>query len=79
MAVPEGEVNLQVLASRSGIPVKGSHNALTDAYITAQLLQRQLRALPALGVRTWAICCASAGREHPAGPPHPRRGGECRI
>jgi len=52
MAVPEGEVNLQVLASRSGIPVKGSHNALTDAYITAQLLQRQLRALPALGVRT---------------------------
>jgi DNA polymerase-3 subunit epsilon len=52
MAVPEGEVNLQALAAKSGIPVKGAHNALTDAYITAQLLQRQLRALPGLGVRT---------------------------
>jgi DNA polymerase-3 subunit epsilon len=48
----EGELNLVSIAQRAGIRVGGAHNALTDAFITAQLLQRQLRALPALGVRT---------------------------
>lgn len=48
----EGELNLVALAQRHGIPVGGAHNALTDAFITAQLLQRQMRALPGLGVRT---------------------------
>jgi DNA polymerase-3 subunit epsilon len=52
VTMPEGDLNLLALAGKSGIPVKGAHNALTDAYITAQLLQRQLRALPGLGVRT---------------------------
>jgi DNA polymerase-3 subunit epsilon len=52
MAVPEGDLNLFAIAQKSGIPIRGAHNALTDAYITAQLLQRQLRTLPALGVRT---------------------------
>ena len=51
-AAPEGALNLVALALSHGIPVGGAHNALTDAFITAQLLQRQLRALPALGVRT---------------------------
>jgi DNA polymerase III subunit epsilon len=50
--VPEGALNLVSLALSHGIRVDGAHNALTDAFITAQLLQRQLRALPGLGVRT---------------------------
>jgi len=50
--VPEGALNLVSLALSHGIRVGGAHNALTDAFITAQLLQRQLRALPNLGVRT---------------------------
>ena len=50
--VPEGALNLVSLALSHGIRVEGAHNALTDAFITAQLLQRQLRALPAMGVRT---------------------------
>lgn len=48
----EGELNLVSVAQRHGIGVGGAHNALTDAFITAQLLQRQLRLLPGLGVRT---------------------------
>jgi DNA polymerase-3 subunit epsilon len=51
-APAEGALNLVSLALNHGIRVGGAHNALTDAFITAQLLQRQLRALPALGVRT---------------------------
>lgn len=50
--LPEGALNLISLALRHGIRVDGAHNALTDAFITAQLLQRQLRALPTIGVRT---------------------------
>jgi DNA polymerase-3 subunit epsilon len=46
------ELNLAALAQRSGIPAGGAHNALADAFVTAQLLQRQLRLLPDLGVRT---------------------------
>jgi len=49
---PEGELNLVALAQRHGIRVGGAHNALADAFMTAQLLQRQLRELPDLGVRT---------------------------
>lgn len=48
----EGSLNLVSLARLNGIGTGGSHNALADAFITAQLLQRQLRALPGLGVRT---------------------------
>lgn len=51
-APSEGELNLVAVAQRHGIHVGGAHNALTDAFITAQLLQRQLRLLPGLGVRT---------------------------
>lgn len=48
----EGALNLSALALNYGIRVEGAHNALVDAFITAQLLQRQLRALPGMGVRT---------------------------
>ena len=51
-ALPEGALDLVALAQSHGIRVSGAHNALADAFITAQLLQRQLRSLPALGVRT---------------------------
>jgi len=52
LAVAEGTLNLSALAQRHGIRVVGAHNALADAFITAQVLQRQLRALPDVGVRT---------------------------
>lgn len=40
------------LATARGIEVSRAHDALYDAYITAQLFQRYLAALPAHGVRT---------------------------
>lgn len=40
------------LAKKYQIPVSGAHNALMDAFITAQLFQRFLMFLPELGVRT---------------------------
>ena len=46
------ELNLDALARRHGIHVGAAHNALADAFTTAQLLQRQLRLLPDYGVRT---------------------------
>jgi len=39
-------------AKKYHIPVSAAHNALMDAYITAQLFQRFLNSLPGLGVRT---------------------------
>ncbi|HEY5998894.1 MAG TPA: 3'-5' exonuclease [bacterium] len=50
---PQGEeLNLDAVARRRGIRPAGAHNALADAFTTAQLLQRLLRALPDHGVRT---------------------------
>lgn len=40
------------LAQRYKIPVQGAHNALGDAFITAQLFQRLLRELPRWNVTT---------------------------
>jgi len=40
------------MAKKYRIPVSAAHNALMDAFITAQLFQRFLSTLPALGVRT---------------------------
>lgn len=40
------------IAARYHIPVKHAHNALSDAFITAQLLQRLLGELPQFGIRT---------------------------
>lgn len=46
------ELNLFALARKYKVPISGAHNALNDAYITAQLFQRFLSFLPGLGVRT---------------------------
>jgi len=40
------------LAREHGIPMSREHNALYDAYITAQLFQRYLAILPGFGIRT---------------------------
>jgi DNA polymerase-3 subunit epsilon len=47
-----GENDLFALAKKHNIPVMQAHNALSDAFVTAQLFQRFLSVLPALGVRT---------------------------
>lgn len=50
----EGKGNgkdLFTIARGYGIPVSEGHNALSDAFITAQIFQRFLRILPGLGVR----------------------------
>lgn len=44
--------DLYSMARRYGIPVEETHNALQDAYITAQLFQRFINFLPGCGVRT---------------------------
>ncbi len=44
--------DLFTLARRYGIEVSGAHNALSDAFITAQLYQRLLRYLQRHGVHT---------------------------
>lgn len=46
------ERDLFALAKKHHIPVSKAHDALGDAFITAQLFQRFLRSLPSLGVRT---------------------------
>ena len=43
---------LYALAERYHISVGSAHNALSDAYVTAQLFQRFLALLPGLGIRT---------------------------
>jgi DNA polymerase III subunit epsilon len=48
----EENKDLFSLANKYQIPVSAAHNALMDAFITAQLFQRFLSSLPALGVRT---------------------------
>jgi DNA polymerase-3 subunit epsilon len=40
------------IAKQYHIPVSGAHNALQDAFITAQVFQRFLSMLPGLGVKT---------------------------
>ena len=40
------------LAKKFQVPVQGAHNALMDAYVTAQLFQRFIAMLIKLGVRT---------------------------
>jgi DNA polymerase-3 subunit epsilon len=44
--------DLLSLAKAEGIPVVGAHNALNDAFVTAQLFQRYLSMLPRHGIRT---------------------------
>jgi DNA polymerase-3 subunit epsilon len=47
-----GNKDLFTLAKKYGVEVSDAHNALIDAFITAQLFQRFLSRLPKLGVRT---------------------------
>lgn len=46
------ETNLFSLAKKYRIPFSEAHNALNDAFTTAQLFQRFLSFLPGMGVRT---------------------------
>ena len=46
------DTNLVSLAKKYGIPVSKAHNALDDAFVTAQLFQRFISLLPKLGIRT---------------------------
>lgn len=46
------DFDLFSIARRLRVPVSGAHNALNDAFITAQVFQRFLSLLPSLGVRT---------------------------
>ena len=48
----DGSRDLLFLAKKYQIPVAKAHDALGDAFVTAQLFQRFLRLLPQLGVRT---------------------------
>lgn len=47
-----GNMDLFSIAKEYGIQVSEAHNALTDAFVTAQLFQRFLSCLPNLGVLT---------------------------
>ena len=49
-SLPETGTSLYDIARIFGIPLEGAHNALQDAFITAQLLQRFLPLLGAAGV-----------------------------
>jgi DNA polymerase-3 subunit epsilon len=46
------DLTLRTLATKYGISVNGSHNALADAFVTAQIFQRFLSELQAQRVRT---------------------------
>jgi len=46
------ELNLFALAKKYRIPFNNAHNAMSDAFITAQLFQRFLSFLPRFGVKT---------------------------
>ncbi|MBU2623250.1 MAG: 3'-5' exonuclease [Proteobacteria bacterium] len=45
------DISLSALADKYGISVSSAHNALDDAYVTAQIFQRFISVLPGLGVR----------------------------
>jgi len=47
-----GDRDLFALAKKYNVPIAQAHDALGDAFITAQLFQRFLAILPGLGVRT---------------------------
>ncbi|HBH61500.1 MAG TPA: hypothetical protein DDX85_07135 [Nitrospiraceae bacterium] len=46
------QADLFTLADKYEIPFEGAHNALNDAFVTAQLFQRFLSVLPGFGVHT---------------------------
>jgi DNA polymerase-3 subunit epsilon len=48
---PEEKCRLYEIAKSFGVPVNGAHNALMDAYTTAQIFQRMVPLLQSAGVR----------------------------
>jgi len=44
--------SLYEIAKECGVPVKDAHNAISDAFITAQVLQRLLHTLSNLGIKS---------------------------
>ncbi|MGE5300419.1 MAG: PolC-type DNA polymerase III [Acidobacteriota bacterium] len=46
------DLSLRTLAAKYGISVNGSHNALADAFVTAQIFQRLLSELQGQGVKS---------------------------
>jgi DNA polymerase-3 subunit epsilon len=51
-ANPAKNSSLYEIAKRFGVPVNGAHNALMDAFMTAQVFQRMIPLLHAEGIRT---------------------------
>lgn len=51
-SVRSEDQSLFALAREYNVPISEGHNALSDAFITAQVFQRLLSILPGLGVRT---------------------------
>ena len=66
---------LPALAAALGVPCRGEHNALGDAFVTAQVFQRLLRRLDRWGVTTTAALLRigdprrGVGRHQQADPP----------
>lgn len=52
LAVPLRDCSLYGIAQRFGISANGAHNAMVDAFITAQVFQRFIPMLPFAGIRT---------------------------
>jgi len=59
-----GDLALSVLARKYGIEVSDAHNALGDAFVTAQLFQRFLSLLPRYNIRTLGDLLGIGGREN---------------
>lgn len=49
---PSEDISLFRIAEHYGIQIRGAHNALNDAFITAQVLQRFISVLPKYGIST---------------------------
>ena len=66
------EPRLPELAQALGVPCRDAHNALDDAFVTAQIFQRLLRRLPRWGITTTGsllrIAAPGGGNGHPACP-----------
>jgi DNA polymerase-3 subunit epsilon len=64
------EPRLPELAQALGVPCRDAHNALDDAFVTAQVFQRLLRRLPRWGITTTEsllrIAAPGRGNGHPA-------------
>jgi len=66
------EPRLPELAQALGVPCRDAHNALDDAFVTAQVFQRLLHCLPRWGIGTTdallRIAAPGRGNGHPLSP-----------